>query len=384
MNIRPLKYILILALLNCSLISAAQTTLTQKLQAKLDSACKVGKVPGLSVAIAYPDNTVIALASGVADSAKNQPLTPSARMMQGSVGKTYASAVAMQLIKEGKFSLDDKVSKYLGHYAWYSRLPNATDITIKQLMQHTSGIMRYEFKDTFTKDLTAQPKKVWKPEELLAYVLDEKAPFKAGEGWDYSDTNYIILAMIMEQVTGKSYYAMVADRLLKPYGLTNTLPSNKIKLPGLVQGYAGNDNPFGGRSQVIAANGEFIINPQFEWTGGGIYSTTSDLAKWGELLYRGKVLDTATLRLMETGVPARMLGATTSYGLGVIIKKSPIHGTLYGHSGFFPGYMTELYYFPKYDVTIAVQTNSSDFKSLKMSLTKVLMEIAGVIAATPK
>ena len=77
---------------------------------------------------------------------------------------------------------------------------------VRQLMNHTSGLIRYEFKDQFTKDLTANPDKVWKPEELLSYLFDEKAPFEAGKSWDYSDTNYIVLGMIIEKVTGKKYY----------------------------------------------------------------------------------------------------------------------------------------------------------------------------------
>jgi len=376
-NKNLLKTALIIALICSTVFANAQNdAFKQRLQKKVDSICTTGKLPGISVAIAFPDNTQMAFAAGIADSTKHEAMKPSAWMLQGSVGKTYASAIAMQLIKEGKFSLDDKVSKYLGHYAWYSRMPNAEDVTIRNLMQHTSGIMRYEFKEAFTKDLTADPDKVWKPEELLAYVLDEKPAFKAGAGWEYADTNYIVLAMIMEQVTGKKYYDLLNERILKPYHLTETLPSNKRKLKGLVQGYAGKNNDFGGKSEVLGADGLFIINPQFEWTGGGIYSTTADLAKWGEMLYTGKVIDTATLNKMENGVPARMLGGTTKYGLGVIIKQSPQYGTYYGHSGFFPGYMTEMYYFPKYQITIALQTNSSDTRSMKIQTTRALTEVA--------
>jgi len=346
---------------------AQNAALKQKIQAKLDSICTAAKYPGLTFAMVLPDNTEWTFAAGMADSAKHQPMKVSDWMLQGSVGKTYVSAVAMQLIKEGKFSLDDKVSKYLGHYAWYSRMPNAQDITIKNLMQHTSGIMRYEFKEAFTKDLTANPDKVWKPEELLSYVLDEKPNFKAGEGWEYADTNYIVLAMIMEQVTGKKYYDMLNDRILKPLHLTETLPSNKRHLKGLVQGYAGKNNDFGHQSEVLATNGDFIINPQFEWTGGGIYSTTRDLAKWGKMLYEGKAFNPDMLATMEEGVSARMLGRNATYGLGVIIRPSDVYGTSYGHSGFFPGYLTEMYYYPKYKICFAVQVNTSDSRSLKGS-----------------
>jgi len=372
-----IKALFILFLVSSSFsVFAQNAAFKQKIQARLDSLREAGKFPGLTVGIVFPDNTSVAFASGVADSAKHQPMTTDAMLMQGSVGKTYASAVTVQLLKEGKIKLDDKVSQYLGHYSWFNRLPNAQDITIKMLMNHTSGIMRYEFKDAFTKDLTANPAKVWKPEELLAYVLDEKPAFKAGEGWEYSDTNYIVLAMIIEQVTGKKYYDRATERILKPFHLTQTMPSNQRKLKGLVQGYAGKDNPFGGKSEVIADNGEFIINPQFEWTGGGMYSTSLDLAKWGKLLYEGKAFDPSYLPVMEDGVPAKMLGANASYGLGVIIRQSQKYGTLYGHSGFFPGYMTEMYYFPKYKMCFAAQTNTSDYKNLKVSVLKVLMEMA--------
>lgn len=88
------------------------------------------------------------------------------------------------MVKEGKIGLDDKIEKYLGSEPWFSRLPNATSITVRQLMNHTSGLVRYEFKDQFTKDLTANPEKTWKPAELVSYLLGEKAPFEAGKGWD--------------------------------------------------------------------------------------------------------------------------------------------------------------------------------------------------------
>src|SRR5690606_34417756 len=119
-------------------------------------------------------------------------MKPTDRMLAGSTGKTFAAATALQLVKEGKIGLDDKVSKYLGAEEWFERLPNANDITVRQLMNHTSGLVRYEFKDQFTKDLTANPDKSWRPEELVTYLFGESPPFAAGEGWDYSDTNYIV------------------------------------------------------------------------------------------------------------------------------------------------------------------------------------------------
>src|SRR6185436_11579478 len=112
-------------------------------------------------------------------------------------------------------------------------MTNAKDITVRQLMNHTSGLARYEFKDKFTRDLTANPEKRWQPAELVAYLLDEKAPFSAGSGWDYSDTNYIVLGMIIEKVTGKKFYDEANRRLIKPLKLTNTIPQDSLKLAGV-------------------------------------------------------------------------------------------------------------------------------------------------------
>lgn len=208
----------------CPVTLIAQPRSTERLQQVLDSLRVAGNYPGLSMAVVFSDNTNIALTSGFNDAEKGIPLRPSDRLLQGSVGKTYVAAIAMQQMAKKKIDLNDKVSKYLGHYTWYARVPNANDITVKMLMNHTSGVMRYEFKPAFTSDLTAQPDKVWNAEELIAYVLDEKPSFEAGKGWEYSDTNYILLGMILEKVTGKKYYELLSRDLLIPLKLENTLP----------------------------------------------------------------------------------------------------------------------------------------------------------------
>jgi D-alanyl-D-alanine carboxypeptidase len=246
-------------------------------------------------------------------------------------------------------------------------------------MNHTSGLVRYEFKDQFTKDLTANPEKVWKPAELVAYLLDEKAPFEAGKGWDYSDTNYIVLGMIIEKVTGRKFYDEANRRVVKPLKLTNTIPQDGPRLPGLIQGYAGPNNPFGGTDEMIV-NGKFAINPQFEWTGGGYISTAHDLARWAKMLYEGRAFPLDLLPQVVDGVAAPMLGRETKYGLGVIIRKTP-RGTAYGHSGFFPGYMTDMMYFPEHKIAVAVQVNTSVGRSLGKPLSRVLLEAMEVLTA---
>jgi D-alanyl-D-alanine carboxypeptidase len=148
----------------------------------------------------------------------------------------------------------------------------------------------------------------------------------------------------------------------------------------VVQGYAGPNNPFGGKDEMIQA-GKFIINPQFEWTGGGYASTAEDLARWAKMIYEGRAYSADLLPQVLDGVPAPMLGKETRYGLGVIIRKTAA-GTSYGHSGFFPGYMTDMMYFPEQKIAVAVQVNTSVPRDLGKPLSRVLWEVLEVVRTT--
>jgi D-alanyl-D-alanine carboxypeptidase len=361
-------------------VAPNKSALETALQLKLDEWHKAGSFPGATLGVVLSNGESFGLAVGFSDRQTKKPMKPDDRMLAGSVGKTFAAATALQLVKERKINLDDKIEKYLGREPWFSRLPNAKEITVRQLMNHSSGLVRYEFKEQFTKDLTANPDKVWKPAELVAYLLDEKPPFEAGKGWDYSDTNYIVLGMIIEKVTGRKFYHEANRRLVKPLKLTNTIPQDGPRLPSVVQGYAGPNNPFGGTDEMIV-NGKFAINPQFEWTGGGYASTTHDLARWAKMIYEGRAFSPDLLPQVLEGVSAPMLGRETKYGLGVIIRKTAA-GASYGHSGFFPGYMTDMMYFPEHKVAVAVQVNTSVGRSLGKPLGRVLVEVMEVINGT--
>lgn len=372
-------YLLATAFVCAQTTDPKTTALKTALQLKLDEWHKAGSFPGATLGVALANGESFGLATGFSDRDAKTPMKPNDRMLAGSVGKTFAAATALQLVKEGKINLDDKIAKYLGREPWFARLPNANEITVRQLMNHTSGLVRYEFKEQFTKDLTANPEKVWKPAELVAYLFGEKPPFAAGKGWDYSDTNYIVLGMIIEKVTGRKFYDEANRRVLKPLNLHDTIPQDGPRLEGVVQGYAGPNNPFGGTDAMIV-NGKFAINPQFEWTGGGYASTARDLARWAKMFYEGKAFSADLLPQVVDGVAAPMLGRETKYGLAAIIRQTAA-GTSYGHSGFFPGYMTDMMYFPEHKIALAVQVNTSVGRSLGKPLSRVLVEMIDVIKA---
>lgn len=364
---------LIILLLVSGFAFGQSAELRQKLQTQLDEWHKNGKFPGAVLGVCPADDKCFSLAVGVSDRTANTPMKPDSRMLAGSVGKTFAIATALQLVNENKINLEEKVSAYLGDLPWFGRMPNAQDVTVRQLMNHTSGLVRYEFKDTFTNDLKKTPLKSWTPAERLSYILGEKPPFEAGKGWEYSDTNYIVLGMIIEKVTGKEFFDEADRRLIKKFKLKDTIPQKGILMKGVVQGYAGANNIFGPNYEMIS-NGKFVINPQLEWTGGGYASNSLDLARWAKLMYEAKAFDQKMLDQMLVGVAAPMLGKETKYGLGVIIRKTA-SGTSYGHSGFFPGYLTDMMYFPEYKTSVAIQVNTSVSKDLGKPLGQVLTEI---------
>ncbi|HEX6309369.1 MAG TPA: serine hydrolase domain-containing protein [Longimicrobiales bacterium] len=351
-----------------------------RVQAVLDSLHANGRFAGATAAAVLADGTTLAFAVGESDSVAGVPMRPTDRMLAGSVGKTFFAAVALQLVHEGRIALDDPLSKYLGDEPWWQnesgrvRLPNGRDITLRMLMRHTSGIVRYEFNPAFTSALTSDPYRVWRPAEQIAYVLDTEPPFAAGQGWEYSDTNYILLAMVIEKVTGERAYDLIRSRILEPLRLTNTVPSDSPVIPGLVQGYAGANNPFGGADAVLV-DGRLAFNPQFEWAGGGYATTATDLARWARDLYEGRAFDATLLPQVLDGVEAPQLGRGARYGLGVIIRDTPL-GPAWGHSGYFPGYLTEMRYFPDHRIAVAFQVNSSTGRDVGRS-TAAIVQMLG-------
>ena len=292
-------------------------------------------------------------------------MTPTHKLHSGSTGKTVVSALIMQLVEKGKVGLDDKVSEYLGNYKWYNRVVNAETITIRHLLQHSSGIIRYEFKEAFLQDLQKDPNKVWKPEELISYVLDDEVPFEAGQGFTYADTNYILLGMIIEQVTQDTFYAQANKGIFEKLSIKSFSPTNTNDIDGMAQGYytAGSEYALGFKAPFLV-DGKAQNNMQFEWTGGGYFYENADYARLLKAIYEGKLFDIERYKDDFFGyIDAPEIQG--SYGLGVIKYEFPGMGTFIGHSGFFPGYNTVGYYHPDSKQVFTMQVNSTEMPHLQ-------------------
>lgn len=356
------------------------SALHSRLQSMLKALHEAGSFPGSTLGFVLPDGRSGSVSVGLADVEANRLLKPTDRMLAGSIGKTYVSAVMLKLVQDGKVNLDTKIDRWFGSDTWFSRLPNAKDITLRMLMNHSSGIPEHVLNANFISAMKKDPDRAWKPEELVGYILDSKPLFAAGQGWSYADTNYILVGMIFERVARKTVYGEVGRLILKPLKLDQTIPSDRRVLPGVITGYSMPNSPFGFEGRLIV-DGKFIINPQMEWTGGGFASTAEDLARWAKLLFEGQVLRKSALDQMLTGVDAnegRGSGAGNKYGLAVQIRQSD-WGVSYGHGGWFPGYRSEMEYFPRHRIAVAIQFNTDSGRALKKDLRAYIADAMRVI-----
>jgi len=344
------------------------------LQAQVDRLWRSTEVPGMVVGYAYADGRTGAAAAGFANLETKAPMEGDARILAGSVGKTFVAAYAMKLVEQGKLKVDELVSTYLGREDWYSRIPNNDTITIRDLMRHTSGIPEHVESADFVKAIFAKPDKRWSAEELLAFTLDKKPLFEAGKGWAYADTNYVLLGAAIEAATGKPLFSEIQRTVVNPLKLNLTAPSEGRRIKGLPTGYQMPGGPFGDAGPVLK-NGQLPFNAQMEYGGGGMVSNAQDLAKWAVAVYSGKVLKASSLLAMiDAAVPART-GRGDKYGLGVMVRTGA-QGTSYGHQGWYPGYLTEMEYFPSLGLAVAVQFNSDEMRKLKRPIRAFVAEIA--------
>jgi D-alanyl-D-alanine carboxypeptidase len=362
--------------------STATLAAERQVQELLDSV-NGGHFPGMVAGVVLSNGRSFAVASGYADTVQMERMRTDHRLLAGSVGKTFVAAVALQLVAEGKLTLDDLVTGHLPDEDWLHRLPNAERIRVRHLMNHSSGLVRYELDPSFLAAISADPMREWTPQDRLAYLFDGAAPFPAGEGWEYSDTNYILLGLIIEKIHGRPLYLVIQNRLLRPLRLPGIVPSDQPRIERLSQGYAGPDNPFGGFDAMVS-NANLALNPQFEWAGGGFATTAEDLARWAKALYEARAVPRAVRDSALAGaVEAPMLGPDARYGLGVIIQDTPL-GPSWGHSGFMPGYRTEMRYWPTHGIAVVLQVNTTSRGALVRPLAAIASEIAEVSLRTTR
>jgi D-alanyl-D-alanine carboxypeptidase len=316
--------------------------------------------PGATAAIALPDGTVAAAATGLADVEFGRGMTPDTPMLAASIGKTFVAATVLALESEGHLKQTDLLADHLGDRPWFGGLPNAESITIGHLLRHRAGLPDHvhlpEFQAAWSR--IAAGEGTYSPEDLVGFVIGQEPLFEAGAGWAYSDTGYILLGLVIEAATGRLYHAVVRERFLAPLALTGTFPSDGRNLPGLAVGYTVPGNPFGLPARTAEADGRLLWDPAVEWTGGGLASTSHDLARWGHLLFGGEALANSYLDRMFDGAPVAPDTPGILYGAGVAIYVDTPRGPVHGHGGWIPGFVSSLRHYADHGITVAFQINT--------------------------
>jgi len=342
-------------------LAEQQEAMSARLSATLNEFRARYGLPGVTAAIALPDGEVLAASSGLADVESGRPMTDVTPMLAASIGKTFVAATVLALESQGQLSADDPLADYLGDRPWFDELPNAAAINIDHLLRHQSGLPDHPYLPEFQAAAAAQfaaGEGAFTPEELLGFVTGREALFDPGTAWAYSDTGYILLGLLIEEVTGRAYYEVVQELFISPLGLTGTVPSDRPEIPGLAVGYTIPGNPFGLPERTADSAGRLVWDPGVEWTGGGLASTAGDLVRWGHALFGGLVMDPPYLDRLLDGVAVAPEAPDTFYGAGVAIYTATPRGRVYGHGGWIPAYVSSLRHYADHGVTVAFQINS--------------------------
>lgn len=374
------KQLLFLTLFFCLTIGYSQitekVTLNDSVIDYLKQTIQNTQLPGINFSIIDNRGKVKNYSEGFSDIEEQVRLTTSHSFFSGSIGKTYAATLVFKLVESGDIDLKKTYLDYFPDTDWLNNLPNIEDITVEMLLQHTSGLPRYVLKPEIWNQLHENPEKVWSYEDRLSVIFQDEPVHEAGKGWAYSDTNYILLGMLIEKVTGESYYELVKNHILKPHQLTHTYPSLQRKITNLAVGYSKLPEAFHVPNKTVNRK-LYFMNPQVEWTGGGMASTTEDLAKWAKLYYEGALLDKSSLEFIMTPNPnGKLVEGTSSYGMGSFIYNTK-HGEAYGHTGFMPGFNSIFIYYPKYGIAAAIQINC-DYAVSVLNLNNLMDELISI------
>lgn len=314
------------------LTAAAKPRQADPLQQQVDAIHDTGAV-GVLAEVTSPDTRDSARA-GTAERGTRRPMPHHGRFRIGSATKSFTATVVLQLVGEGRMSLEDTVEQWLPGVVQGAD-NDGSRITVRQLLQHTSGIRDVlpEIPALNSADgYRAERFRTYSPEELLGLAMRHHPNFSPGAGWSYSNTNYILAAMIIHEVTGRSWAQEVNDRIIRPLGLRDT--STPGAFPSILGPHAHGYAAFGTNTsiEVTALNASMAVG------SGSIISTTHDLNRFYTALLGGRLLAPAQLDEMTTTKPAPELGVRYGLGLGEIPLSCG--GSYFGHPGELLGYHT--------------------------------------------
>ncbi|MFE2143525.1 serine hydrolase domain-containing protein [Streptomyces sp. NPDC059456] len=307
------------------------------------------QVPGVTVGLWAPGKGSYVKSFGVADKATGVPMTTPLHVRIGSETKTFTVTALLQLVDRGKAALDDPIGRYV------TGVPNGDRITLRQLAGMRSGLFNYSLDEGFVKKLQADPQAPMTPRQLLDYSFRHPVRFQPGAEFDYSNTNLILLGLVIEKVTGRPLHDVIDKDVVGPAGLRHTVFPTSAALPSpYAQGYTNQ-----------TASGRTVNstrwNPSWAWAAGEMVSDLQDLRSWARTLATGRLLTPATQAERLKTTPMNIQG--DGYGLGIF----DVQGWI-GHNGSIPGYEVLPVYLPQAGATMVILLNTdSQYKGQEPS-----------------
>jgi uncharacterized protein (TIGR03435 family) len=349
----PSDALVIVSATRPSLASAStlgEKTLTADQRTSIDryvaAEMKKNHAPGLAVGVYRRGEILLAKGYGLANVELNVPVTPQTIFQSGSVGKQFVSAVVMMLVEEGKIRLDDSIVQYFPDApGWWK------PILVRNLLSHTSGLAEYETPERGGRKGPFYLRLDFTEDELVKKIEALPMEAKPGDMWNYRNTNYVLLGIMIHKITGKHYAEFLQERLFKPWDMTATrLISDADIIPNRAAGYEPN-GPRGIRNQDF-------VSPTFNSTADGtLYFNVLDLAKWDEALYGTSLLKQSSLDRMWTVYPLND-GKPNPANYGFAWRISALNGhRVIEHGGAWQGFTCHIARYPDDALTVVVLTN---------------------------
>ncbi|MEW2301253.1 serine hydrolase domain-containing protein [Streptomyces sp. NPDC006655] len=326
-------------------VRAMTPAVARRLDAAVQRVMREAHVPGVIVGVWTPGQRDYVRAFGVANKETGQRMSPGLSMRIGSETKMFTVTAVLQLVDQGKVGLDDPIGKYLGG------VPNGDRITVRDLAGMRSGLFNYSEDDDFFKALTSDPQRAFTPRQLLAYSFRHPVLFQPGAKFSYSNTNLILLGLLVEKESGQRLGAYLRQHVLAPAGMNRTVfPTGNAFPTPHAQGYT--DQTANGK---VAETADW--NPSWGWAAGAMISDLADLRIWARTAATGVFPDGSTMvgpatqKQRLATPPTGITGA--GYGLGIF----DVQGWI-GHNGSLPGYEALTVYLPSARTTVAVLLNT--------------------------
>ncbi len=293
------------------------------------------------------------ISKGISDSASGRPVKITDSFRIASNTKMFVAMSILMLADRQKLLLDDKLSKYI------PEIPHSERVSIRQLADHTSGYFNYTSNPSFAAAVMSNPLKKWTPEEIMGLVKDKPLDFVPGEKHSYSNTNYIILGMLVEKLSGVNWETFVTQNILKPLNMNDTYCPDGPSITGEhLHGY------YTEGTRTV----ELAVDPSIAWASGSMVSTIFDMKKWLDALSAGTLISPSMLAEQRKYVPMSLDGTSGFYGFGIMKENMYI-----GHTGSIPGYNSFVFIsIDGKNAIIAVHNNSDGIDELGGSVMKYL------------